>query len=144
MLSWSSLAIAWNPVASVLDGLRVECRSARRGEPGAGPPSGVPLADSAWRRARAICRASPCPVTSGCVRATVDEAFARDYRMIIPAECLADRAEVPHRVNLFDMEMISADVLSLEEILPSARGRVDKPWRLWNGRACRWPARERR
>ena len=43
-----------------------------------------------------------------------------------------------------DMEMISADVLSLEEILPSARGRVDKPWRLWNGRTCRWPARERR
>src|SRR5437868_9031538 len=98
MLSWSSLAIAWNPVASVLDGLRVECRSARRGEAGAGPPSGVPLADSAWRRARAICRASPCPVTSGCVRAAVDEAFAHDYRMIIPAECLADRAKYrgPH------------------------------------------------
>jgi nicotinamidase-related amidase len=56
-------------------------------------------------------------VTSGCVRATVDDAFAHDYRVIIPVECVADRAEVPHRVNLFDMEMISADVLPLDEIL---------------------------
>src|SRR5205814_4780162 len=83
-------------------------------------------------------------VTSECVRATVDDAFAHDDRVMIPAEGVAERAEVPRRVNLFDMEMISADVLSLEEILPSARGRVDKPWRLWNGRASRWPARERR
>lgn len=42
--------------------------------------------------------------------------------MIIPAECVADRADVPHRVNLFDMEMISADVLPLEEILKHLRG----------------------
>src|SRR2546427_1000494 len=31
-------------------------------EAGAGAPSGVPLANSAWRRARAICTASPCPL----------------------------------------------------------------------------------
>jgi maleamate amidohydrolase len=37
--------------------------------------------------------------------------------VIIPEECVADRAEVPHRANLFDMEMISADVLPLEEVL---------------------------
>jgi maleamate amidohydrolase len=61
-------------------------------------------------------------VTSGCVRATVDDAFAHDYRVIIPVECVADRAEVPHRVNLFDMDMISADVLTLEEILKHLRG----------------------
>jgi len=83
-------------------------------------------------------------VTSECVRATVDDAFAHDDRVMIPAEGVAERAEVPRRVNLFDMEMISADVLSLEEILTGARGRVDKPLRLWNGRACRWPAWERR
>jgi maleamate amidohydrolase len=56
-------------------------------------------------------------VTSGCVRATVDDAFSYDYRVIIPAECVADRAEVPHQVNLFDMDMISADVLPLEQVL---------------------------
>jgi maleamate amidohydrolase len=61
-------------------------------------------------------------VTSGCVRATVDDAFSYDYRVIIPEECVADRAEVPHRVNLFDMEMISADVLPLAEVLERLGG----------------------
>jgi maleamate amidohydrolase len=60
-------------------------------------------------------------VTSGCVRATVDDAFALDYRVIIHLECVADRAEVPHRVNLFDMDMISADVIRLDEILKHLR-----------------------
>jgi nicotinamidase-related amidase len=60
-------------------------------------------------------------VTSGCVRATVDDAFAHDYRVIIPVECVADRAEVPHQVNLFDMEMISADVIPLEGVLAHLR-----------------------
>jgi nicotinamidase-related amidase len=64
-------------------------------------------------------------VTSGCVRATVDDAFAHDYRVIIPVECVADRAEIPHRVNLFDMDMISADVLPLEDVLKHLRG-VDR------------------
>jgi nicotinamidase-related amidase len=61
-------------------------------------------------------------VTSGCVRATVDDAFSHDYRVVIPEECVADRAEVPHRVNLFDMEMISADVLPLETVLRHVAG----------------------
>jgi maleamate amidohydrolase len=61
-------------------------------------------------------------VTSGCVRATVDDAFSYDYRVIIPEECVADRAEIPHRVNLFDMEMISADVLPLDDVLEHLRG----------------------
>ncbi len=56
-------------------------------------------------------------VTSGCVRATVDDAFSYDYRVILPAECVADRAEVPHQVNLFDMDMISADVLPLDAVI---------------------------
>jgi maleamate amidohydrolase len=41
--------------------------------------------------------------------------------VIIPQECVADRAEVPHRVNLFDMEMISADVVPLDEVLQHLR-----------------------
>jgi isochorismate hydrolase len=51
----------------------------------------------------------------------VDDAFAHDYRVIIPVECVADRAEIPHRVNLFDMDMISADVLPLEDVLEHVR-----------------------
>lgn len=60
-------------------------------------------------------------VTSGCVRATVDEAFAYNYRVLIPRECVADRAEVSHEVNLFDMDMISADVMPLEAVLAHLR-----------------------
>jgi maleamate amidohydrolase len=56
-------------------------------------------------------------VTSGCVRATVDDAFAHNYRVVVPIECVSDRAEVPHLVNLFDMDMISADVLPLKTVL---------------------------
>jgi maleamate amidohydrolase len=61
-------------------------------------------------------------VTSGCVRATVDDAFSYDYRVVLPEECVADRAEVPHQVNLFDMDMISADVLPLNSVLEHLRG----------------------
>ncbi len=60
-------------------------------------------------------------VTSGCVRATVDDAFAYNYRIIIPEEAAADRAEVPHQVNLFDMDMISADVMPLAAVLAHLR-----------------------
>jgi maleamate amidohydrolase len=61
-------------------------------------------------------------VTSGCVRATVDDAFSYDYRVVLPEECVADRAEVPHRVNLFDMDMVSADVLPLDTVLAHLKG----------------------
>jgi nicotinamidase-related amidase len=56
-------------------------------------------------------------VTSGCIRATVDDAFSHDYRVVIPTECVADRAQIPHEVNLFDMDMISADVVPLADVL---------------------------
>ncbi|MDP2661901.1 MAG: isochorismatase family protein [Dehalococcoidia bacterium] len=55
-------------------------------------------------------------VTSGCVRATVVDAFSYNYRVIIPEECCGDRAVVSHKVNLFDMHMKYADVLSLSEV----------------------------
>ncbi|HZW55406.1 MAG TPA: isochorismatase family protein [Nitrososphaerales archaeon] len=55
--------------------------------------------------------------TSGCVRGTVVEAASYDYYVVIPEECVADRAEVPHKVNLFDMEMKYADVIPTSEVL---------------------------
>lgn len=56
-------------------------------------------------------------VTSGCVRATVIDAFSYNYRVIIPLECVADRGEISHKVNLFDMDMKYADVMPLGEVL---------------------------
>jgi nicotinamidase-related amidase len=53
--------------------------------------------------------------TSGCVRATVMDAFSLGYRVAVVHECTFDRATVPHKVNLFDMHAKYANILSLEE-----------------------------
>lgn len=42
-------------------------------------------------------------MTSGCVRATVTDAFSHDLDVIIPADALADRDETAHAANLRDM-----------------------------------------
>ena len=54
--------------------------------------------------------------TSGCVRATVVDAFSHNLRVIVPVECVADRGELSHKVNLFDMHMKYADVLPVEDV----------------------------
>lgn len=53
--------------------------------------------------------------TSGCVRATVTDAFSLGYRVAVIHDCTFDRAAVPHKVNLFDMHAKYANVLSLDE-----------------------------
>ena len=55
--------------------------------------------------------------TSGCVRATVLDAFQYNFNVIIPFECSADRSQISHKVNLFDMHMKYADVVSLDETI---------------------------
>jgi len=55
--------------------------------------------------------------TSGCIRATVVDAFSHNYRVVIPEECVGDRSEISHEVELFDMDMKYADVLLLDELL---------------------------
>lgn len=52
--------------------------------------------------------------TSGCVRASVVDAAAHGFRNAVVEECVFDRAWLPHRVNLFDMDAKYADVISLE------------------------------
>jgi maleamate amidohydrolase len=67
--------------------------------------------------------------TSGCVRATVMDAFNLGYRVAVVHECTFDRATVPHKVNLFDMHAKYANVLSLDEglayLASAARGAVE-------------------
>src|SRR5690606_33242276 len=41
--------------------------------------------------------------TSGCVRATVNDAFMMNSRVTVRVECVADRSQLSHRVELFDM-----------------------------------------
>ena len=62
-------------------------------------------------------------VTSGCIRATVLDAFSHNYRVIVPIECVADRSETSHQINLFDMDMKYADVLPLDDVLATLRSK---------------------
>jgi len=55
--------------------------------------------------------------TSGCVRATVLDAFQHNFHVVVPYECSADRSQISHKVNLFDMHMKYADVVSLQETI---------------------------
>ena len=55
--------------------------------------------------------------TSGCIRATAVDALSHGYRVIVPRECVGDRAEMPHWSNLFDIDAKYGDVISLEETL---------------------------
>lgn len=55
--------------------------------------------------------------TSGCVRASVVDGCTHRYRMVVAEECVFDRQEAPHAVNLFDMHQKYADVLPLDEIV---------------------------
>lgn len=62
-------------------------------------------------------------VTSGCVRATAVDAFSHNLRVIIPEECVADRAQVSHAVSLFDLQMKYADVMPLADVMAALESR---------------------
>ncbi|HEY2593569.1 MAG TPA: isochorismatase family protein [Chloroflexota bacterium] len=55
--------------------------------------------------------------TSGCVRASVVDGCTNRYRMQVVEECVFDRHEAPHAINLFDMHQKYADVISLSQAL---------------------------
>jgi nicotinamidase-related amidase len=54
--------------------------------------------------------------TSGCVRASVVDSYSYRFRTVVPVEAVFDRAETPHRVNLFDMAMKYAYVAPTAEV----------------------------
>jgi nicotinamidase-related amidase len=49
--------------------------------------------------------------TSGCVRASVVDGFTYRYRMGVVEECVFDRTQAAHWINLFDMHEKYADVI---------------------------------
>lgn len=55
--------------------------------------------------------------TSGCVRATVTDAASSRLSVVVPVECVYDRSESSHAVNLFDMHDKYADVVRLDDLL---------------------------
>ncbi len=55
--------------------------------------------------------------TSGCVRATVLDAFSLNLRTIIVADACFDRSQASHAINLCDMNAKYSDVVMAEEVL---------------------------
>jgi len=55
--------------------------------------------------------------TSGCVRATVVDAFSHNFRVAVVEECTFDRGESSHLISLFDMNEKYADVVALNDTL---------------------------
>ncbi len=64
--------------------------------------------------------------TSGCVRATVVDAFSYNFRVLVPHDACYDRAEVIHQVNLFDLGQKYADVQSTDDALSTLAGLGDE------------------
>lgn len=59
--------------------------------------------------------------TSGCVRSTVVDAFAYNFRVTVPSDAVYDRAASVHQVNLFDMAQKYADVLPTKAVVECLR-----------------------
>ena len=60
--------------------------------------------------------------TSGCVRASVIDAFSYGFRVIVPEDCVGDVEEAPHLANLRDVGRRYADVLDLRTCLDHIAG----------------------
>jgi nicotinamidase-related amidase len=52
--------------------------------------------------------------TSGCVRASVVDAATARFKVGVVSECVFDRTEASHYMNLYDMHQKYADVVTLE------------------------------
>ena len=55
--------------------------------------------------------------TSGCVRSSVTDAFAYNFKIVVPEECVYDRSPTSHAVNLWDMNAKYADVMPVAEAI---------------------------
>ena len=55
--------------------------------------------------------------TSGCVRGSVVDGFAYNFRITVPEDAVYDRSETSHAVNLFDMSSKYADVMTTDDAL---------------------------
>lgn len=60
--------------------------------------------------------------TSGCVRATVVDGRTNRFRVVVAEECVFDRHQACHAINLFDMHQKYADVLPVAEIVAHLEG----------------------
>ncbi len=60
--------------------------------------------------------------TSGCVRASVVDAYSNGFHVVVVEECCFDRSLISHKINLFDMHHKYADVMHLDEVKSHFKG----------------------
>jgi maleamate amidohydrolase len=77
--------------------------------------------------------------TSGCVRATVLDAFSMNYRITLAEEGCFDRSQASHAINLCDMHAKYADVVETAEVLEFFDGLAAGMFELPKGSAVRTP-----
>ncbi len=77
---------------------------------------GTPLASTLHAQGVDTLIVTGC-TTSGCVRATAVDGLQHGLRVIVPRECVGDRAPGPHEANLIDIDGKYGDVMDLREVL---------------------------
>lgn len=60
--------------------------------------------------------------TSGCVRATVLDAFSANFYVGVPQEACFDRSQASHAINLFDLDQKYADVMTTDAVISYLQG----------------------
>lgn len=61
--------------------------------------------------------------TSNCIRATVFDASAYNFRTIVPQEAVFDRIPISHAISLFDMDRQFADVMPVADVIRRLSGQ---------------------
>ncbi|MGH3328135.1 MAG: isochorismatase family protein [Streptomycetales bacterium] len=85
---------------------------------------GTPL--STWLRQLGVDALVVCgETTSGCVRASVVDAYSHGFNVAVVEEATFDRSPLSHKVNLFDMHLKYASVIHLEAATDYVRGATD-------------------
>jgi maleamate amidohydrolase len=69
-------------------------------------------------------------ITSGCVRASVIDAFSLGFRVMVPRDCVGDHDKAAHDQNLKDVERRYADVIDSVAAIAAI-----EDWRVRNDRA---------
>ncbi len=64
--------------------------------------------------------------TSGCLRASVVDAFSYGYHVVVAEECCFDRSLLSHKLALFDLHHKYADVMHIDEVLASLQAMTGR------------------
>ncbi|HQZ16658.1 MAG TPA: N-carbamoylsarcosine amidohydrolase [Vicinamibacteria bacterium] len=77
---------------------------------------GTPLASTLHAQGVDTLIVAGC-TTSGCVRATAVDGLQHGLRVIVPRECVGDRAAGPHEANLVDIDGKYGDVMAVKDVI---------------------------